>query len=165
VTAVLITGMSGTGKSTVIRELARRGFAAVDTDDGGYIELVAVEGRTEPEPMWREDRITALFDQDHGGLLFLSGTVVNQGRFYPRLDAVVLLSAPLEVVLDRVRYRIGNPFGQRVEERNKIAEDLRSIEPVLRARATIEIDTRGPVEAVIERVLALAKCGTTVDRQ
>lgn len=47
-TAVLLTGMSGTGKSTVIGELARRGFAAVDTDDGGFIEAVAVEGQVEP---------------------------------------------------------------------------------------------------------------------
>lgn len=29
---VLITGMSGTGKSAVIRELAARGFRAVDID-------------------------------------------------------------------------------------------------------------------------------------
>ncbi len=31
---VLLTGMSGTGKTSVIRALAARGFRAVDTDDG-----------------------------------------------------------------------------------------------------------------------------------
>ena len=29
-----MTGMSGTGKSTVLAELARRGFETVDTDEG-----------------------------------------------------------------------------------------------------------------------------------
>jgi dephospho-CoA kinase len=30
---VLLTGMSGTGKSSVIAELKRRGFAAIDMDE------------------------------------------------------------------------------------------------------------------------------------
>lgn len=33
---VLLTGMSGTGKSTVIRELAARGYKAIDADDDGW---------------------------------------------------------------------------------------------------------------------------------
>jgi broad-specificity NMP kinase len=39
---VLITGMSGTGKSTVSAELAARGYKAVDTDYGGLSEVVSV---------------------------------------------------------------------------------------------------------------------------
>jgi dephospho-CoA kinase len=31
---VLLAGMSGTGTSSVVRELAARGYNAVDTDDG-----------------------------------------------------------------------------------------------------------------------------------
>ena len=33
---VLLTGMSGTGKSTVLEELRRRGFHTVDTDYGDW---------------------------------------------------------------------------------------------------------------------------------
>jgi predicted ATPase len=36
VSKVLITGMSGTGKSTVLAELAQRGFRAVDPDEPGW---------------------------------------------------------------------------------------------------------------------------------
>ena len=58
---VLITGMSGTGKSTLIRELAARGYKAVDADDPGWSELRSVPGLSgetgEPEWVWREDRI------------------------------------------------------------------------------------------------------------
>lgn len=42
-TPVLVTGMSGMGKSTARAELARRGFETVDTDDGDWIELVDEE--------------------------------------------------------------------------------------------------------------------------
>ena len=46
--SILVTGMSGTGKSTVLAELARRGFETVDTDDGDWITTV------DGEPLWRE---------------------------------------------------------------------------------------------------------------
>src|SRR5699024_7165199 len=36
VARVLVTGMSGTGKSTVLGELERRGHVVVDTDYGGW---------------------------------------------------------------------------------------------------------------------------------
>ena len=39
---VLLTGMSGTGKSTVVAELAARGYKAVDADDPALSELVSV---------------------------------------------------------------------------------------------------------------------------
>jgi hypothetical protein len=52
VTVVFVTGMSGTGKSSALAELARRGHRVVDTDYGGWIE-------GEAEPLWREDRIRA----------------------------------------------------------------------------------------------------------
>ncbi|UOZ04834.1 hypothetical protein [Amycolatopsis sp. WQ 127309] len=83
-----MTGMSGIGKSTTLAELIRRGHRAVDTDYGGWIE------NPEGERRWREDRIDALLasHERSGEPLFLSGTVVNQGRFYPRFAEVVLLS-------------------------------------------------------------------------
>ena len=38
---VLLTGMSGTGKSSVIRVLGARGFRAIDTDDGWLLSAPA----------------------------------------------------------------------------------------------------------------------------
>jgi predicted ATPase len=38
-TAVLVTGLSGTGKSSVLAELAGLGHRTVDTDYGDWIEV------------------------------------------------------------------------------------------------------------------------------
>jgi dephospho-CoA kinase len=149
-TVVLVTGMSGTGKSAVIEELGRRGHRVVDTDYGGWVD--EKPGR---ERLWREDRIEALLDEHRDGVLFVSGCVENQGTFYPRFDAVVLLSAPTEVILERVAARDSNDFGKSEEERARILEDLARVEPLLRATATAEIDTRTPlteVAAALERI-------------
>ena len=123
-----MTGMSGAGKTTVLDELRGRGFFTVDTDYGGW-EL--------PDGTWDEPRMGELL-ACHGDLV-VSGTVENQGRFYDRFHHVVLLSAPLEVLLQRVSYRT-NPYGRTPEQRAEIAEYVRTVEPLLRLGATIELD-------------------------
>ena len=91
--------------------------------------------------------------------MFLSGCVSNQGKFYPRFDAVVLLSAPADVILKRVATRETNTFGTSNAELTRILHDLATVEPLLRAGATAEIDTRAPLGEVadaLERIAAAA---------
>ena len=109
---VLVTGMSGTGKSSSLAELRRRGFDVVDTDEPGWTEWRDDEGH-----VWREERIDELLTRDRSVPLFVSGTVSNQGRFYRRFDAVVLLSAPADVLLRRIESRTTNPYGKNAAER------------------------------------------------
>ena len=148
--------MSGTGKSTVLAELGRRGHRVVDTDYGDWIVDTPLSGRHGSEPLWREDRIDALLAEHADGALFVAGCVVNQGQFYPRFDAIVLLSAPLDVILKRVSSRHTNNFGKRDAEREQIIHDLATVEPLLRAGATREIDTRKPLAEVADEFESIA---------
>jgi shikimate kinase len=153
VTVVFVTGMSGTGKSSALAELARRGHRVVDTDYGDWIE-------GEPEPLWREDRIRELLDEHGDETLFISGCVANQGCFYARFDAVVLLSAPAYVILERVAVRSTNDFGKTDAERDRIITDLAAVEPILRRGATAEIDTRAPLDEVVDALERIASATT-----
>jgi broad-specificity NMP kinase len=155
-TTVLVTGMSGTGKSTVLAELARRGHRVVDTDYGDWSEDVPLAGETGSERLWREDRMDALLAEPAGGAVFISGCVANQVKFYPRFDAIVLLSAPPGVLLDRVASRRTNDYGKTDAERALIVRDLRAVEPLLRLGATAEIDTRRPVDEVADLLESIA---------
>lgn len=143
---VLLTGMSGAGKSTVLGELRSRGYYAVDTDYEGW-EL--------PDGKWDEPRMVQLL-ASHSDLV-VSGTVENQVRFYDRFEHIVLLSAPLEVLLQRVTTRTNNPYGKSAAEREEIALYVQTVEPLLRRGATVELDGRRPVTELaddIERLIS-----------
>jgi adenylate kinase family enzyme len=155
-TAVLVTGMSGAGKSTALAELARRGHRVVDTDYGDWSEDVQPAGEAGSEQLWREDRMDALLAEPAGGTLFISGCVANQVKFYPRFHAIVLLSAPTDVILDRVASRRTNDYGKTHAERALILHHIRTIEPLLRVGATAEIDTRRPVDEVADLLESIA---------
>ena len=148
--------MSGTGKSTVLKELALRGHRVVDTDDAGWCEDVISADGSGPERLWREDRIRDLLADDVVGSLFVSGCTSNQGKFYDRFDAVVLLSLPVDVLLGRVESRGTNNYGKDPAERERILGDLDTVEPLLRETSTTEIDATRPLQDVVDAVEAAA---------
>lgn len=149
--SILVTGMSGTGKSTALEQLRRRGFDVVDTDEPGWTEWSDEDGGY----VWLEDRIAELLARDRAVTLFVSGTVSNQGRFYPRFDAVVLLSAPADVLLGRIASRTSNDYGKTDEERDLILGHLAEVEPLLRATCTHEIDASRTIDEVVGELAAI----------
>ncbi|MEV4581659.1 AAA family ATPase [Nonomuraea jabiensis] len=153
---ILVTGMSGTGKSTAMEMLATRGHRAVDTDTDQWSHWVTLpDGST--DWAWREPAISDLLADHREGALFVAGCKSNQGRFYPQFDHVVLLSAPAEIMLARIATRTNNPFGKRPEERAAILRDLANVEPLLRATSTVEIDACAPIDEVVQQLEELAR--------
>ncbi|THJ65776.1 ATP-binding protein [Arthrobacter echini] len=138
---ILITGMSGAGKTTLLHELSRRGHRTIDTDYDGW---------TLPDGTWDEARMSALLASTPS--LVLQGTVENQGRFYGDFAAVVLLSAPVDVLIERVSSRTNNPYGRAAEEQLVIRRQVLDVEPLLRKGATLELDGRRPVSELADEV-------------
>jgi dephospho-CoA kinase len=152
---ILVTGMSGTGKSTVMQALSVRGHRVVDTDTDEWSCWVRQPDGT-PDWVWRVEAIADLLAGHEHGHLFVAGCKTNQGQFYPRFDHIALLSAPAEVLLARIAARTSNPYGQRPAERDQILRDLAEVEPRLRATATIEIDASVPIAQVVRQLEVLA---------
>jgi predicted ATPase len=59
--SVLVTGMSGTGKSAALEILSSRGYHTVDTDSDEWSTWVTLPDGS-PDWIWREGAIAALLD-------------------------------------------------------------------------------------------------------
>lgn len=169
-TRVLLTGMSGTGKSTLICELAARGYKAIDTDTDEWSEWVTVavdphrsDSIEELDWVWREDRIQCLLSAEDADVLFVSGCKSNQGKFYPQFDHIVLLSAPTPLLMERLATRTTNPYGKHPDERTRILGYVHTVEPILRRTASLEVDTRASIEQVTETILSLVAAEARTD--
>ncbi len=146
---ILLTGMSGTGKTSVIEILRIRGFTAVDMDEPGWSEHDA-----DGNQQWCEARLQAAIDAAGEDVLFVSGCAENQVKFYPQLTDIILLRTPIAVLVDRLSNRTNNPYGKRPEELAEILHHLETIEPLLRRGATYEIKTTIPIDQVVAEILA-----------
>lgn len=142
--SILVTGMSGVGKSAVLGELHRCGYTTCDAG-----ELLVWDGE------W-------LFPDVLPDTQFVAGCASNQGRF--AWDAVVLLTAPVDVMLARIAARTDNSFGKTAGERAKILADTELVVPLLRRVADVELDATASLLSLadaMERILEECSSTTT----
>ena len=163
---MLVTGLSGTGKSTVVAALAAQGHRAVDLDSEAYSHWVdaadwADAPGTPVEPgrdwVWREDRVLDLLADERGEVLFVSGCAPNMSSFLSRFDHIVLLSAAVEVLVERLESRTGDAYGTRPGQVERVVGLVETVEPMLRRIAGHEIDTSGRLEDVVSTVVEIAR--------
>ncbi len=163
---ILLTGMSGTGKSTIIDELAARGYKAVDADSDEYSEWVEFPGESDEfgspvkvgrDWVWREGRIQDLLSTEDSDVLFLSGCAENMRKFLPQFDHVVLLSASTDIIVERLQTRTTNSYGKQPDEIARMLGLVETLEPRLRRVADHEINTSGCIDDVVDTLLQLVQ--------
>jgi broad-specificity NMP kinase len=143
---VLITGMSGVGKSTLVGELRRRGFTAYDADDHGFSEP-----REDGRWGWRIDLVAEVLKQGEAGLVFFAGCSEEQAAL--PFDYRVLLTTPPEILLRRLEARTTNDYGRSERQRAQVLADLAEVEPLLRRSADLVLVTTEPSCAIADALL------------
>src|SRR5262249_44212804 len=80
----------------------------------------------------------------------------GSGGALPQFSKIILLSAPKSVIAQSLACRTDNAYGKRVAELEEVMRNLDEIEPLLRKRATHEIVTTQPIDAVVEAILDIS---------
>ena len=145
---LLLTGMSGTGKSAVLQLLCAEDTITIDLDGSEWVEWNPMTGD-------RQFRILPLLEymrKNAGKNIVLAGCEANQGELYDSLDAVILLTAPLSVMRERIERRKDNPYGKTSGEWAQIVDDKERIEPLLAGTCTYICRTDRPMEEVVRDI-------------
>lgn len=153
----LIEGVSGTGKTSVCRELRRRGHHAINGDtelayrgDPRTGEPLA-DGSPHESHIWDVDAVASLVaDRGHAASFFCGGSR-NFPRFVHLFDRVFVLVVDLETLERRLAERPPTEFGGRPEERELIRRLHATTEDV--PRLGVPIDATAPIERVVDRIL------------
>ena len=125
---IYITGIAGTGKSTICGELLRRGYEAYDADnelcgyysvDTGTIttstaELAVRTLEWRRAHSWRmsRERLINLKQCIGSGIVFLCGNVENTAEVNDLFDKVVPLVIDDDTLRLRIEGRTNNDFGK-----------------------------------------------------
>jgi dephospho-CoA kinase len=103
--------------------------------------------------MWREDAIQALLATEDASVLFVAGCEEKQAQFHAQFDHILLLSAPPEVLVERLATRTSNSYGKTPGELGRVLRDIEMVEPLLRSVADHEIQTTMPLNDVVKAIL------------
>jgi broad-specificity NMP kinase len=169
-TRYLITGVAGTGKSSVAGELTKRGLAAYDADAGFSHYAAKSSGEKvirplEPTLEWYADHervfderiLKNLFKKHTSEPLFICSITANQKRFYPDFNKIFLLQAPDELVEERLNTRTNSHFGKQAFDRQRVIAGHKAFDHELLAAGAVPIDSTRPITEVVDAILEQAK--------
>ena len=153
----LIEGVSGTGKTTVCRELQRRGFQAINGDrelayQGDPETGEPTEGVRHEHHLWRVDQVRALIADRDQELTFFCGGSRNFDTFIDLFDDVFVLEVDLDTLNRRLDDRPADEFGHSGEQRDIVLRMHRTGEDVPSVGTLIDATT--PIASVVDDILA-----------
>ncbi|HEX3081747.1 MAG TPA: AAA family ATPase [Candidatus Saccharimonadia bacterium] len=153
----LIDGSSGTGKSSVSRELRRRGYKTIEGDDELAYRGDPETGKPTDLPgfeyhIWDVDKVRKIAANKDDGVVFFCGGSRNLSKFIDVFDKVFVLDADAETLRERLDRRTADDWD--------VNDPVNTTEFVLRLHATKEalpegtiIDSTRPINEVVDAIL------------
>ncbi len=123
----LITGLSGTGKSSICNIMKMKGLDAIecDTEFGQHID--SISGQKDPQKkqdnwVWNRSKLTAVLVHKESEDLYLFGGSMNQHEFYDRFHKIFYLYCTNKTLIKRLDERLERRSSARTPQQVKDLE-------------------------------------------
>jgi broad-specificity NMP kinase len=169
----LLTGVAGTGKSTMVKALNEREISSLDLHDvpGLFfwqnketkekVEYTPVESREWFDTVDRLCDIPRLKDiLSRYENVVVAGTTSgsNQEEFYSLFDKIMLLQASPQTLVHRMQTRINKSgYGKTKAEQDDTIEWQKEFDPKMISYGAIPVSTEGDLNEVVDKIIALLK--------
>ncbi len=163
-----ITGISGSGKSSILKELKLKGFSTIDIDD---IEGLCtwVNNNTLKIEKWKhgmtdewynnhkyicdKEKLVNLMNK-HNGVVVVACLPSNRRELLALFDKVFILQCAEDTFIKRIKERTNNDFGKHVLEQENLLSWYKNFETDMLARGAISINTDQSLMTVVNDIIS-----------
>lgn len=169
-----ITGISGSGKSTILEELRAHGYESYDVDEAGPVTAkwhndktgfvhpkssIKKEDRTPEflaEHSWKvsSSEVAELARQIGSKPVFLGGSIANEQEIRHLFDSIFALAADDKTLKYRLAHRATNDWGKNPHELEYTLAVNHELEERYRKFGYTVIDASQPLNIVLGSILA-----------
>lgn len=162
---IFITGIAGTGKSTMASILKERGFNTLDidhvqdlcswvnNDTGEKVTVSNPDNKFIDEHDYKCDmpKLEKLLNEfrDH---VFVFGSVGDNSDFIPLFDTLVLLQCEPKTLIHRLRNRDTNVFGKEEEVQSRMLEWKKKFDEIMLKAGAVPISTEAGTETAADEI-------------
>ncbi len=167
---IYITGISGTGKTVISKELEKRGFYTISIDEVANL-CVWIHKETK-EKVNYEAELNKEFIDTHDWVcdieylneliekgtnpVFVLGLASNQNDFIHTFDKTLLLQCKPETFISRIENRTDNDFGKDKTAQEVILGWYQKFENNMLEKGAVSISVEQPLDKVVDVIIKQA---------
>lgn len=170
---ILITGIAGTGKSTIVKALNEKGILSIDLHDVPDLffwqdkdtkEKVEYSPVVKKEWFDRVDRICniemlkKILDQNNNIIMAGTTSDSNQKEFLSFFDKIILLQCNSETLIHRLQTRNNKSgYGKTKAEQEDNTEWQKEFDPYILSIGAIAVNTETSIKNVVKKIIEIIK--------